>query len=69
MVVTRTSRRPETFKANPNLVRPPLPSQCPTESRAFILPQPVLKGLYKIRANEFSKKKSIKFYIIINNGI
>jgi len=42
MVVTGTSRIPETFKANPTLLRPPLPSQCPTESREVILPHPVL---------------------------
>ena len=32
-VVTRTSQLPAPFEPNPTLLRPPLPSQCPTESR------------------------------------
>jgi hypothetical protein len=40
-VVTGTSRLPAPFEPNPTLLRPPLPSQCPTESRERILPHPV----------------------------
>jgi len=40
-VVTGTSQLPATFESNPTLLRPPLPSQCPTESREDILPHPV----------------------------
>ena len=32
---------PAPFEPNPTLLRPPLPSQCPTESMEGILPQPV----------------------------
>ena len=41
-VVTGTSRLPAPFEPNPTLLRPPLPSQCPTESREGILHHPVL---------------------------
>jgi len=41
-VVTGTSQLPAPFKPNPTLLRPPLPSQCPTESREGILPHPVV---------------------------
>jgi len=41
-VVTGTSQLPAPFEPNPTLLRPPLPSQCPTESREGILPHPVL---------------------------
>jgi len=41
-VVMGTSQLPARFKPNPTLLRPPLPSQCPTESREVILPHPVL---------------------------
>ena len=40
--VTGTSQLPAPFKPNPTLLRPPLPSQCPTESMEDILPHPVL---------------------------
>ena len=35
------SQLPAPFEPNPTLLRPPLPSQCPTESREVILPHPV----------------------------
>jgi len=41
-VVTGTSRLPSPFEPNPTFLRPPLLSQCPTESREDILPNPVL---------------------------
>jgi len=41
-VVTGTSRLPAPLEPNPALLQPPLPSQCPTESREGILPHPVL---------------------------
>ena len=47
MVVTGTSRIPETFEANPTLLRLPLPSQWPTESREVVLPHPVLSHFVK----------------------
>ena len=37
-----TSQLPAPFEPNPTLLRPPLPSQCPTESTEGILPHPVL---------------------------
>ena len=37
-VVTGTSWLPAPFESNATLLRPPLPSQCPTESREGILP-------------------------------
>jgi len=40
-VVTGTSQIPAPFEQNPTLLRPPLPSQCPTESTEGILPHPV----------------------------
>ena len=40
-VVTGTSQLPAPFEPNPTLLRPPLPSQCPTESTEVILPHPV----------------------------
>ena len=40
-VVTGTSQLPTPFEPNPTLLRPPLPSQCPTESMEAILPHPV----------------------------
>jgi len=40
-VVTGTSQLPAPFEPNPTLLWPPLPSQCPTESREGILPHPV----------------------------
>ena len=40
-VVTGTSQLPVPFEHNPTHLRPPLPSQCPTESREGILPHPV----------------------------
>ena len=40
-VVTGTSQLPALFKPNPTLLRPPLPSQCPTEIMEGILPHPV----------------------------
>ena len=40
-VVTGTSQLPAPFEPNPTLLRPPLPSQCPTESMQRILPHPV----------------------------
>jgi len=41
-VVTGTSRLPAPFEPNPNLLRPSLPSQCPTKCREDIFPHPVL---------------------------
>jgi len=41
-IVTGTSRLPAPFEPNPTLLRPPLSSQCPTESTEGILPHPVL---------------------------
>jgi len=46
-VVTGTSRLPAPFEPNPTLLRPPLPSQCLTESRESILPHPV-EGITRI---------------------
>ena len=43
--VTGTSRLPAPFEPNPTLLWPPLPSQCPTESREGILPHPVYSCL------------------------
>ena len=43
-VVTGTSQLPAPFEPNPTLLRPPLPSQCPTESTEGILPHPVRQG-------------------------
>jgi len=40
-VVTGTPQLPAPFEPNPTLLRPPLPSQCPTESREDILLHPV----------------------------
>jgi len=40
-VVTGTSQLPAPFEPNPTLLRPPLPSQCPTESTEGILPHPI----------------------------
>ena len=40
-VVTGTSQLPASFEPNPTLLRPPLPSQCPTEITEDILPHPV----------------------------
>ena len=40
-VVKGTSQLPAPFEPNPTLLRPPLPSQCPTESIEGILPHPV----------------------------
>jgi len=40
-VVAGTSQLPAPFQPNPTLLRPPLPSQCPTEIREGILPHPV----------------------------
>jgi len=40
-VVTGTSQLLAPFDSNPTLLRPPLPSQCPTESKEGILPHPV----------------------------
>ena len=40
-VVSGTSQLPAPFEPNPTLLRPPLPSQCPTESMEGILPLPV----------------------------
>jgi len=40
-VVTGTSRLPAPFEHNPTLLRLPIPSQCPTESREGILPHAV----------------------------
>jgi len=40
-VVTGTSQLPALFEPNPTLLRPPLPSQCPTEIRYVILPNSV----------------------------
>jgi len=40
-VVTGTSQLPAPFEPNPTLLRPPSPSQCPTESTVGILPHPV----------------------------
>jgi len=37
-VVTGTSQLPALFEPNPTLLRPPLPSQCPTESRRIFCP-------------------------------
>jgi len=41
-VVPGTSQLPAPFEPNPTLLRPPLPSQCPTESTEGILPHPIL---------------------------
>ena len=41
-VVMGTSQLPAPFESNPALLRPPLPSQCPTESMEGVLPHPVL---------------------------
>jgi len=41
-IVMGTSQLPAPFEPNPTLLRPPLPSQCPTESTEGILPHPVL---------------------------
>jgi len=41
-VVTGTSQRPALFEPNRTLLRPHLPSQCPSESREDILPHAVL---------------------------
>jgi len=46
-VVTETSQLPAPFDPNPTLLQPPLPSQCPTESREVSLPHPVLYYIYK----------------------
>ena len=40
-VVTGTSQLSAPFEPNPTFLRPPLPSQCPTESREDILPHSV----------------------------
>jgi len=40
-IVTGTSQLPAPFEPNPTLLRPPLPSQCPTESMVDILHHPV----------------------------
>jgi len=40
-VVTGTSQLSAPFEPNSTLLQPPLPSQCPTESREGILPHPV----------------------------
>ena len=39
--VTGTSQLPARFEPNPNLLRPPLPSKCPTEIMEDILPHAV----------------------------
>ena len=44
-IVTGTSQIPAPFEPNPTLLRPPLPSQCPTESTEGILPHPVQRRL------------------------
>ena len=46
-VVKGTSQIPAPFEPNPTLVRPPLPSQCPTESMEGILPHPVHYCVYE----------------------
>ena len=50
-VVTGTSRLPAPFEPNPTLLRPPLPSQCPTESREGILPH-LVNGKFR---NSFNR--------------
>ena len=40
-VVTGTSQLPAPFEPNPTLLRPPLLSQCPTQSMGDILPHSV----------------------------
>jgi len=45
-VVKGTSRLRASFEPNPTLLRLPLPSQCPTESREGILPHPVYIYIY-----------------------
>jgi len=40
-IVAGTSQLPAPFEPNPTLLRPPLLSQCPTESKEDILPHPV----------------------------
>jgi len=50
-VVTGTSQLPAPFEPNPNLLWPPLPSQCPTESTEGILPHPVVPQVFSILLN------------------
>ena len=48
-VVTGTSQLPAPSEPNPNLLRPPLPLQCPTESMEVILRHPVQDNIINKR--------------------
>jgi len=47
-VVTGTSQLPAPFEPNPTLLRPALPSHCPTESREGIFAPPCITGEWSL---------------------
>ena len=56
-----TSQLPAPFEPNPTLLRPPLPSQCPTESREDILPHPVSAMLCTLHFTVYASMQIFQF--------
>ena len=69
-VVTGTSQLPAPFEPNPTLLRPPLPSQCPTESTEGILPHPVIKvTVVKLQGQNLGKSSCLQQCLLLFNQI